>query len=99
MRGFVLDVQLKKSNCDVEVLMSSTSETLMDTRNVEFGKSRPSDRDTNHDGAYAERTYVQRDANHNVTAITNDTDGTVLERFLYDPNMGRWMTQDPAGYV
>lgn len=31
-----------------------------------------------------ERLYVQHDANHNVTALT-DTSGTVQERFIYDP--------------
>jgi RHS repeat-associated protein len=30
------------------------------------------------------RTYVQQDANHNVTALIS-TSGTVLERFVYDP--------------
>jgi RHS repeat-associated protein len=100
-------------------------------------------KDTNHDNGFAERLYVEQDANHNVTAIT-DTSGNVKERFVYDPygaqtvlnsswagtsdtytwiygfqggrydsyaglynfqrreydpTLGRWMQQDPAGYV
>jgi RHS repeat-associated protein len=42
------------------------------------------DRSTAGNGAFNERIYVQHDANHNVTAITN-TGGTVQERFVYDP--------------
>jgi RHS repeat-associated protein len=42
------------------------------------------DRATAGDGNFNERLYVQHDANHNVTAITN-TSGTVQERFVYDP--------------
>jgi RHS repeat-associated protein len=101
------------------------------------------DKDTNHDNTFVERLYVEQDANHNVTAIT-DTSGNVKERFVYDPygaqtvlnsswsstgdtytwiygfqggrydsyaglynfqrreydpTLGRWMQQDPAGYV
>jgi RHS repeat-associated protein len=88
------------------------------------------------------RTYVQQDANHNVTALVN-TSGTVTQRQIYDPygvatvltsgwgssgnsmfeyghqggrydsltglynfrmrdyspTLGRWMQQDPMGYV
>jgi RHS repeat-associated protein len=88
------------------------------------------------------RTYVQQDANHNVTALVN-TSGTVMQRMIYDPygvatvltsawgssgnsmfeyghqggrydsisglynfrmrdyspTLGRWMQQDPMGYV
>ncbi len=43
------------------------------------------DRDTTHNGSFAERIYVQQDANHNVTAIVSATNGAVLERFVYDP--------------
>ncbi|MCY2950517.1 MAG: RHS repeat-associated core domain-containing protein [Planctomycetota bacterium] len=88
------------------------------------------------------RTYVQQDANHNVTALVN-TSGSVTQRMIYDPygvatvltngwgssgnamfeyghqggrydsisglynfrmrdyspTLGRWMQQDPMGYV
>ena len=46
------------------------------------------DRATAGNGNFNERVYVQHDANHNVTAITNASSGTslaVLERFVYDP--------------
>ena len=42
------------------------------------------DRSTAGNGTFDERLYVQHDANHDVTAITN-TSGSVLERFVYDP--------------
>ena len=46
------------------------------------------DHSTAGNGTFDERIYVQHDANHNVTAITNASSGTslaVLERFQYDP--------------
>jgi RHS repeat-associated protein len=46
------------------------------------------DHSTAGNGTFDERIYVQHDANHNVTAITNASSGTslaVLERFVYDP--------------
>jgi RHS repeat-associated protein len=49
------------------------------------------DRSTAGNGTFNERIYVQHDANHNVTAITNSGSGTslaVLERFIYDPYGG-----------
>ena len=42
------------------------------------------DRSTAGNGSFNERVYVQHDANHNVTAIT-DVNGVVKERFVYDP--------------
>ena len=42
------------------------------------------DRSTAGNGSFNERVYVQHDANHNVTAITNSS-GVVQERFIYDP--------------
>jgi RHS repeat-associated protein len=44
------------------------------------------DRDPSGNGNFSERLYVQQDANHNVTAITNSSNpATVQERFVYDP--------------
>ena len=48
------------------------------------------DRSTAGNATFNERIYVQHDANHNVTALT-DTSGAVLERFDYDPA--------PYGYI
>ena len=42
------------------------------------------DRDSNGDGTLDERLYVAQDANHNVTALF-DNSGTVVERYAYDP--------------
>jgi RHS repeat-associated protein len=43
-----------------------------------------SDRDTTGDGTLDERLYVVQDANHNVTALF-DNSGNVVERYVYDP--------------
>jgi RHS repeat-associated protein len=42
------------------------------------------DRDTDANGSFDQRLYVQQDANFNVTSIV-DTSGAVVERYAYDP--------------
>jgi RHS repeat-associated protein len=55
------------------------------------------DRSTPGNGTFNERVYVQRDANHDVTAITNAS-GSVLQRWTYDPyGVANCLTSNWAG--
>jgi RHS repeat-associated protein len=55
------------------------------------------DQATGSPGTLDQRIYVQQDANHNLTSVT-DTSGTVLERYIYSP-YGTQTVLNPDGTV
>src|SRR5262249_23295875 len=61
------------------------------------------DRSTANNGTLDEHSWVQQDANYNVTALINAS-GTVVERYVYDPYGtrsvldGSWNTRTGSSY-